>query len=141
MDHESLYTTAAQVIPVFLLALLIEKRFLGGKDADETSPPNDRVGTAVIATMAAVAVLIYGEILSFEALLGHIDTANLRGFVTGAMLFGGGALVYIPVIELGASVDKRDRSFVYGFAAVLTVLGFIVCLGLVWSHIRWTTPF
>lgn len=68
MKHEAFYSTAAQVIPVLLLALFVEERL----------SPRKRTGQSAADDLAYLALLLFGEMTAVSALAGDKDPGSIH---------------------------------------------------------------
>lgn len=127
MEDTTLYATIAQVLPLFVLALALERRTFGAHERSTDPTWDAGLGIALI-TMAAI-----GEFACFAALADH-PTHSTRtaaeislGF-TGVFLFAD--LIWGQVTaHSGHETGVWQRRLVRAFAAVV-VGSAIVFLGL-----------
>lgn len=131
MDDSTLYATIAQVLPLFVLALALERRF--GVHDNSNDPTID----AVIAITLLVAAAL-GEFACFVALAGEPSrstriTAEIALGITGLFLLGdlitGQVGNYARHATLKGQTPRR-RWVVIGYAAVVMAAALAVLIAL-----------
>jgi hypothetical protein len=91
-DRLAFYEVAAQVIPVLLLALVIELG-LFRRSERETAPQS-------LWTIGALGVMLLGEFVCLTAVRDQVEPSKLeRIVVLGAISFGLIAIALVPVID------------------------------------------
>lgn len=85
MDDSNLYATIAQVLPLFVLALALERRTLGVREGSDSPTWDAMLGIALLASAAI------GEFACFVALAGTANhgtrtTAEVTLGLTGVFL-------------------------------------------------------
>lgn len=120
---QSFFETAAQLIPVLFLAMVVEERLQ--PDADETA--GDRVTRSWL-----LALLVIGEITALSVVAGGLaPSKGVGSMVAGAMLFAA-FLLAVPVVnrELkdGRSQLERLGHASAGLLVLLSVLGTLVAI-------------
>ena len=103
MGHESFYSTAAQIIPVFWVVLVFQLRFFGREpkkgylslEADET---HRKTGTSILFVICAVGFSLWiGEGTAIACLASEDDSALSRGVIRLSLTVGGLYVFLMPL--------------------------------------------
>ncbi len=111
------FTTTAQIIPVIILALVVEDRYI-------KHHATLLARWAAIAQPVALSVLMAGEVAALTGVVGE-GSATAATFVLVVLGFGGGQLV-LPIVYDGLwpatrPLTTQERILAYGGTAVAWV--------------------
>ena len=131
VEREAFYTTAAQVIPILIIVLVIEMKVLN----------RDQSGTWVFDEVVGIYALILGEIAALSALYSQKDSGAARSIVVAAMLVGAVSFVIAAVAPVVVSaLDSLMRRWPSGayryWPDILRVLIFVPVVVLPYVVIR-----
>lgn len=99
MSHGlDLYTTAAQVIPLFLGLLAFELRAFAHDEPSRREPQTRQVATTIFTSLLLIAMLVLGEVAAI-AVLAHGAASDGAHAAVLSALFAGGLLLVLAIVE------------------------------------------
>jgi hypothetical protein len=114
VDHESFYSTTAEVIPVLWIVLVFQLRFFGTK-AEESGVrevgADDRHKSADTLSLVVIVAVGFGlwlsEAFAIAALAEAEDSAFMRLWIKTAITAGGFLVFFVPVFPWFEALMER----------------------------------